>query len=216
MCNLLLLYYLESIFYFYLYLFLQYTTKTFLEFINDGPIKDNNLKTKINNNSIDNKNFIQNIALIKKENEDYKNKIKDLENKIIKLELTIKEKDKIINEYNKKKDLKNISNNNFENIDKIKELEKELEKYKTYCLLPGEQLFTIKFISIGEEINFSTVAKNTDNFGKLEGILYEKYPKYKETENYFLVNGKKLNRHKTLDENKIKDNDKITVGIFDE
>ena len=154
--------------------------------------------------------------MIKKENEDYKNKIKDLENKIIKLELTIKEKDKIINEYNKKKELKNISNNNFENIDRIKELEKELEKYKSYCLLPGEKLLTIKFISIDQKINFSTVAKNTDNFAKLEGTLYEKYPKYKETENYFLVNGKKLNRHKTLDENKIKDNDILTLGIFDE
>ena len=154
--------------------------------------------------------------MIKKENEDYKNKIKELENKIIKLELTIKEKDKIINEYNKKKELKNISNNNYENIDRIKELEKELEKYKTYCLLPGEKLFTIKFISIDQEINFSTVAKNTDNFGKLEGTLYEKYPKYKETENYFLVNGKKLNKHKTLDENKIKDNDILTLGICDE
>ena len=154
--------------------------------------------------------------MIKKENEDYKNKIKELENKIIKLELTIKEKDKIINEYNKKKELKNISNNNYENIDRIKELEKELEKYKTYFLLPGEKLFTIKFISIDQKINFSTVAKNTDIFAKLEGSLYEKYPKYKETENYFLVNGKKLNRHKTLDENKIKDNDILTVGIFDE
>ena len=154
--------------------------------------------------------------MIKKENEDYKNKIKDLENKIIKLELIIKEKDNIINEYNKIKELKNISNNNFENSERIKELEKELEKYKAYCLLPGEKLLTIKFISIDQEIKFNTVAKNTDNFTKLESSLYEKYPKYKETENYFLVNGKKLNKHKTLDENKIKDNDILTLGIFDE
>ena len=83
-------------------------------------------------------------------------------------------------------------------------------------MLPGEKLFRIKFISIDQNINFSTVAKNTDNFAKLEAALYEKFPKYKETENYFLVNGKKLNKHKTLDENKIKDNDILTLGIFDE
>jgi len=83
-------------------------------------------------------------------------------------------------------------------------------------LLPGEKLLTIKFISIDQKINFNTVAKNTDNFAKLEGILYDKYPKYKETENYFLVNGKKLNKHKSLEENKIKDNDVLTLGIFEE
>ena len=97
--------------------------------------------------------------MIKKENEDYKNKIKDLENKIIKLELIIKEKDNIITEYNKIKELKNISNNNFENSERIKELEKELEKYKAYCLLPGEKLLTIKFISIDQEI----IKRNTIN-----------------------------------------------------
>ena len=147
---------------------------------------------------------------------DYKNKINELENKIIKLELIIEEKDNIINEYNKIKELKNISNNNFENIDRIKELEKEIEKYKNYCLLPGEKLITIKCISIDQTINFNTFAKKTDNFAKLEASLYEYYPKYKETENYFLVNGKKLNRHKTLEENKINENDILTLGVFDE
>ena len=175
-----------------------------------------NEKIKIYNNSIDNENDFQNITLIKKENEDYKNKINELENKIKKLELIIKKKDNIINEYNKIKESKNISNNNFENINRIKELEKEIEKFKAYCLLPGEELFTIKFISIDQKINYNTVAKNTDNFAKLESSLYDKYPKYKETENYFLVNGNKLNKHKTLVENKIKDNDILTLGIFDE
>ena len=114
------------------------------------------------------------------------------------------------------KEIKNITNNNNNYINKIKELEKEIEKYKNYCLLPGEKLITIKFISIDQSINFETFAKKTDNIGKLEKSLYEKYPKYKDTENYFLVNGKKLNRHKTLEENKIKDNDILTLGVFDE
>ena len=83
-------------------------------------------------------------------------------------------------------------------------------------MLPGEKLFRIKFISIDQKLNFNAVAKNNDNFSKLENSLYEKYPKYKETENFFLVNGKKLNKHKTLDENKIKDNDVLTLSVFDE
>ena len=58
--------------------------------------------------------------------------------------------------------------------------------------------------------------RKIDNFAKLEASLYEYYPKYKETENYFLVNGKKVNKHKTLEENIINDNDILTLGVFDE
>ena len=200
--------------FFNLYFFVQYKSKTFLDFINDDSVKDYNGKIKINNNSIDNN--VEDIILIKKQNIDYKNKIDELENKIKKLELIIKEKDNIINECTNMKDIKNISNDNNNYINRIKELEKEIEKYKNYCLLPGEKLINIKFISIDQKINFDTIAKNTDNFAKLEASLYEKYPKYKDTENYFLVNGKKLNKHRTLEENEIKDNDILTLGIFDE
>ena len=151
--------------------------------------------------------------MIKKENEDYKIKINELKNKIKKLELIIKEKDNKINELENKKEFKNISNNN-DYIYRIKELEKEIEKYKNYCLIPGEKLITIKFMSTDQSINFNTFAKQTDNFTKLESSLYEHYPKYKDTKNYFLVDGKKINKHKTLEENKIKDNDILTLKVY--
>ena len=44
-------------------------------------------------------------------------------------------------------------------------------------------------------------------------MLYEKYPNYKDTENYFLVNGNRINRNRTLEENKIKNNDILTLLI---
>ena len=44
-------------------------------------------------------------------------------------------------------------------------------------------------------------------------MLYNKYPKYTDTENYFLVGGIKVNRHKTLKNNNIKNNDIITLYI---
>ena len=217
MCNLFLLYFFRMYFLFFnLYLLVQFEAKAILDFINDDSVKDNNEKIKINNNSIDNNNNdAQNFILIKKQNEDYKNRINELENIIKKLELIIKEKDNIINEYKKIKESKNISNNN-NYIDIIKELEKEIEKFKNYCLFPGEKLISIKFISIDQDIDFETFAKKTDKLSKLENSLYESYPKYKDTENYFLVNGKKLNRHRTLEENKINDNDILTLGIIDE
>ena len=150
----------------------------------------------------------------KNQNEIYKNIINELEKKIKKLELIIKEKDNIINEYNKREFNKISNNNNY--INRIKELEIEIEKYKNYCLSPGEKLITIKFISTDQKINFNTFAKKTDIFTKLETSLYKYYTQYKETENYFLVNGKKVNKHKTLEENKINDNDVLTLGMIDE
>jgi len=63
------------------------------------------------------------------------------------------------------KEIKNIScNNNNDHINRIKELEKEVENFKKYCLLPWEKLITIKFNSIDQNINFETIVKNTDNF----------------------------------------------------
>jgi hypothetical protein len=42
-------------------------------------------------------------------------------------------------------------------------------------------------------------------------MLYDEYPEYIESENYFLVNGKKVNKYKTLEYNKIKNNDIIML-----
>ena len=105
----------------------------------------------------------------------------------------IKEKDNKINKLgNTINGFENILNNNNY---RIKELEKEIEKYKNYCLLPGEELITINFISTDQAINFNTFAKKSDKFIKLESALYEYYPRYIDSENFFLVNGMKINKH---------------------
>ena len=77
-------------------------------------------------------------------------------------------------------------------------------------------MITIKFISTDQNINFSTVAKITDKFKKIEDIVYNKYPEYLEYENIFLVGGKKINRNKTLEENNIKDKDVLTLTKIDD
>ena len=136
-------------------------------------------------------------------------------------EIEIKEKEKIITEEKlKNENLIKIINKqenklNYQ-INKILELENEIKKLETYFLSPGEKLITVKFISVDQVINFSVTAKNNDNFSKLEDILYNKYPNYKDTENYFLVNGKRINRHRTLEENKIKNNDVLTLNKIED
>ena len=78
----------------------------------------------------------------------------------------------------------------------ILKLEQEINLVKSYFLSKDENLICIKFISVDQKINFTTLAKSTDPFSKIEQILYKKYPDYLETENMFLFNGIKINKNK--------------------
>ena len=97
---------------------------------------------------------------------------------------------------------------------KIKENENLAEILKRYpfALLEGERMMSIIICSINQEIHTSFICKNTDLFVNIELKLYEKYPKYKESENYFIVNGIKINKYKSLEENNIKDSDIIILN----
>ena len=159
--------------------------------------------------------------LLKKQKEDFKNKINKLENRIKELEKIIEEKDKKINKVKIRIDElnKNFKEffNSHKNDAKMEELEDEIKLFrKYYNFLPKEKLITINFISVDQDLNCVVIAKNTDLFSKIETDLYNKNGKYKLTENYFLVNGKKINKHFTLKDNKIKNKDTITLCIIDQ
>ena len=153
--------------------------------------------------------------------EQYNNKINKLENYIKELELKLKEKDIIIKEekeknniLNKKiEELENKSNKNYE-IKNILDLENEIKLFRQYCNFnENDKLISIKFISGEQDVNLSIIAKNNDKFSVFENKLYEKYPKYTDSENFFLVNGNIIKRHKSFEENNIKNNDIITLQI---
>ena len=61
-------------------------------------------------------------------------------------------------------------------------------------------------------MHFSVICKNTEKFHKIEGQLYENYPEYSENDNFFILNGRKINRYKSLEENSIKNNDIIILN----
>ena len=110
--------------------------------------------------------------------------------------------------------LKNNENNNllkslFEKDKTIKELNEKLSRYP-FQLNFGEKLISLIFI-LPEQVYVPIICKSTDKFFKLEEILYEKYEKYKNTENYFIVNGKRINRFLDLDANSIKDGNIIQL-----
>ncbi len=75
-----------------------------------------------------------------------------------------------------------------------------------------EKLISIFITTIDESINISFLCKSTDKFIKIEKDFYNKYPEYKNLDNYFTINNNKINSNLSLDENKIENNDIIILS----
>ena len=88
----------------------------------------------------------------------------------------------------------------------IKELRKKLARFP-FILEEGEKLMHINITNSDYNIqNYSIICKNSDVFNQLENKLYEEFPVLKNIQTYFIFNGKIIEKYKTLEENKIKDN----------
>ena len=53
--------------------------------------------------------------------------------------------------------------------------------------------------------------QKTDKFSKVENVIYEEYHELIKGNYYFIVNGDIVDKNKSLEENKIKDKDVITI-----
>ena len=210
------------VYYYTFYIILKNKSETIFYFIKDeiNNEKSKNIKDKINYKILYSEKKDENYY-INKINE-LENNVKTLENNIKNFELKLKEKERIINEEKLKNENLNKIINEFQNkyknelqINRISELENEIKQLKSYILSPGEKLIFIKFISVNQKIDFSTVAKINDIFMKIETIFYNNYPNYKDIKINFLIKGKKINRNKTIEENNIKNNDILTLSIID-
>ena len=83
-------------------------------------------------------------------------------------------------------------------------------------MINNEKIMAITFMSTDWKVHYSIPCKSNDKFFKIVNLLYEQYPKYKETRNYFLYNGKIIKEYKTLKENNIKSGDIIILNTFDD
>ena len=63
--------------------------------------------------------------------------------------------------------------------------------------------------------NYSMACKNTDLFVRLEERLYNDFPKYRNFDNYFMINKRRILRFKTLEENNIKHNNIISLFVIE-
>ena len=140
--------------------------------------------------------------MLLKTSEEYEKKINELERKIKDLEAKIKEKDRLIKDEKLRNDNLNkiikefgINSNDENKTNYLKELENEIKLFKSYYKFSfNEKLISIKFISGNQDINFTIIAKNTDSFSNIEKQLYDNYPRYIDSENYFLCNGNRINK----------------------
>ena len=99
-------------------------------------------------------------------------------------------------------------------MEKIKLKENKINEIKSTIPIEiklNEKIISVIFSSFDQNIYHSIICKNTDNFKEIEKKFYEKYPEYRNTKNYFIVNGKEIDKTKNLDENKIKNSDIITI-----
>jgi hypothetical protein len=145
-----------------------------------------------------------------------KDKNKLLEQNIINLDNLKKELNVEINK-NKALEMKNINELTkiiVEKEKKINILEKKLSRFP-FELNEEEKLMSVIFTTMDQKFHYSIICKNTDIFNTIENKLYNAFSEYSETENYFFVNGGKINKVKTLEYNKIKNNDLIILNKFD-
>lgn len=154
---------------------------------------------------------------MKEKNSKLQKTIEELNNnikKLIKEKITLSNK---IKNLNKELDLikKTISDRKelFTLMNKIEIKDNETIKAIPLDLKEGEELLTVIFVSIDENLNYSLICKNTDSFNTVENRLYSIFPEYydNKNENCFYIKGKEIEKSKTLKENKIKYSDKIML-----
>ena len=134
--------------------------------------------------------------------------LREEKNKNMELLEKNKELEKIRNSYNNKDSMMNLMN-------KLLSKEEEIQEMKSrypFELLKDEKLLSLIFVSSNQEIHYSIICKDSDKFTVVENLLYDEYPKYRESENYFLFNGEKINKYKTLKENNLKNGSIILLN----
>ena len=232
--------------YYYIYLYIQFISNTFIDFIPNYK-KDNNhnieLEKKLISEIEKNKKLEDEIKRLKEKiNQNNQNieicKLKDeIEKYKKKYDKCNKEKDNLIKE-NKKlnedlikasKILKGIQNNQINN-NEIKKLNDEIIYLKYQLNIKDNEINELKRKMKNEEpkFNFDDViwiyfqpidnsfkegikCLKTNTFAEVEEKLYKKYNTLRNTNNNFTANATPVLRFKTIEENKIKDQDIIIL-----
>ena len=155
-------------------------------------------------------NFVKKMFEYEEKNNKLEEKVKQLEKIIaVNQKINIEELEKLRKQIHLKEEL------NIELVKKLKEKDiiiMNLKSNASFNILPhNEKTISIIISSKDENIIFPIICKSTDNFKLVENIFYEKHPEYKNNNNTFIVNGRKINESKSLEENWIHNNSIIKI-----
>ena len=182
------------------------------------------MENKLNEEQKQNKILDNKIKTLTKELEDEKSKNINLNNINIDLTSKLSNANKTIKDLSDKLNSINlkIDNNELQKIiniknDEINKLRSKLNENSLENCKPGEKILAVGFTSFDQKINnFILPCKDSELFVRIEEKLYDEYSEYKENETYFMVDGSKIKRFKTLKENNIKSGSIIMLNIIDE
>ena len=90
---------------------------------------------------------------------------------------------------------------------------KEIISRFPFILTKEEYILSLIIITKDEKVVSSIICKNTDKFSKVEENFYKEYPEYLENKGTFRINNDLIQKDKTLEELKLKNNNII---IFEE
>ena len=189
------------------------------------------LKKELNNHEKNNqilKDQLNGLKIFKENFKEIKNgyekEIKKLKDENVKLGNELSKINKIMGnlEHNNKANEK--GNDNFNEINYLKEIIKSKEKEIDFLniqlkniendnkkLVDFDNIMVVNFISFDQKINYGIKCLKTDTFAEVEEKLYQKYEEYRETNNNYLAKGKLVLRFKKICDNGIKDGDIVQL-----
>lgn len=85
----------------------------------------------------------------------------------------------------------------------INNLYQQVKNPNTNTKVYKNEMMCVNFISANQQIHYAVPCVKNDTFASVEEKLYQRFPKYRETNNTFLANGNKVKRFKTIGENNI-------------
>ena len=141
------------------------------------------------------------------------NTIRNLENKINKLEQDLKLKNNESDDFDFD-DFNDISKKMNNIYEEIKEVKEKINRYP-FILEKGEKLMSIIISSRDEKMLYSLPCKNNNTINDIEKKLYREFPEYYDNKNIFLYKGKIINKFETFQKNNIKNGDILILELAD-
>ena len=74
-------------------------------------------------------------------------------------------------------------------------------------------MMCVNFISTDQNVHYAVACLKRNTFAEIEEKLYQQYPKYRETNNSFIANGREVLRFKTISENNIGNGLPVTLIV---